>query len=894
MARNSSSSKSKPKTPEASTKPKQPAATRHRLNPEAETAPTGLIDAQGWRDIIAVALIVLGLALLATVTLRTDAVVSSAIAVGLHMGLGLGAYLVPLILIGIGCTLLGLRKETLPGRVWLGLAIIILTTLCLLALSTPGVNPDNTAVLIAGDNPAMRGGYLGAAIVSVGIHFLGTIITGIILIGFLIVGFVMLGFSLSDFVAQLQERQRQRAEAAQNEEPLAPPAFIQRISDSFTTARNTVSIQKVAPIADEQFSSAQTHAFTDDDYDCNNEYANSDSAFNDIYTDDGFSYEENSCYQPTVAFDEHITKTRTHRLSDDFKDIKDSTDDDTTRDHPQKPLTTVFDPAPSDFRPLDATEVLPEVKVNPTPEAKPAPKPKVAPPAPPAEDGSFVLPPATMLTSSVEKPSQAVTKEELTQVAYALQTTLEDFKINAKVVDWVAGPTLTLFKIELPSGVRLSRVTSLQEDIALSLASVGGVRVIGAIPGTNYVGIEVPNATRQTVYLADVLKDAKPGPLQMAIGMNVEGESIVCDLATMPHLLIGGTTGSGKSVAINGMIMSILMRATPEEVRFIMIDPKRVEFSLYNDIPHLYTPVVTEPKEAASALAWACAEMERRLKVFEKVHVRNIKEYSAKVKKELAAREEAEKNNDESFEPNENLASELPYIVIVIDELADLMMNVGKEVEFSISRIAQLARAAGIHLIIATQRPSAQVVTGLIKANITDRIAFNVATGIDSRVILDTVGAENLIGNGDLLLSKKEFSKPQRLQGCFVSGDEIEAVVAYLKAQGEPEYHSEILQTNIITLGASSPSGSGGSCTSDDPLLWEAADIVTSSGLGSTSNIQRRLSVGYARAGRIMDMLEEKGIVGPANGSKPREVLVDSLELETIKAFEMHDGVLEG
>ena len=881
MARNSSSSKQKGQ--EATTaKSKQPTSTRHRLNPETDTTPQTFIDAQGWRDIIAVALIVLGLALLATVTLRTDAVVSSAIAVGLHMGLGLGAYLVPLILIGIGCTLLGLRKETLPGRVWLGLAIIIVTTLCLLALSTPGVNPENTAVLIAGDNPAMRGGYLGAAIVSVGIHFLGTIITGILLIGFLIVGFVVLGFSLSDFVAQLQERQRQRAEAAQNEEPSTPPAFIQRISDSFNSARNTVTVQKVAPMPDDQFASAPTQVFPDD---------NTFDTFDDTYFADEFSEDPYDAQQPTIAFEEHFTKTKTHRLSDDFKEPTER-----ASEHPQKPLTTTFAPAPEDFRPVDPTEIMQEVKVNPTPkpEAKAKPKPTIIPPAAPAEDGSFSLPPFSMLVSSAEKPTQAVTKEELTQVAYALQTTLEDFKINAKVVDWIAGPTLTLFKIELPSGVRLSRVTSLQEDIALSLASVGGVRVIGAIPGTNYVGIEVPNATRQTVYLADVLKDAKPGPLQMAIGMNVEGDSIVCDLATMPHLLIGGTTGSGKSVAINGMIMSILMRATPDEVRFIMIDPKRVEFSLYNDIPHLYTPVVTEPKEAASALAWACAEMERRLKLFEKVHVRNIKEYSAKVKKELAAREEAEKTGDEAFEVNENLSSELPYIVIVIDELADLMMNVGKEVEFSISRIAQLARAAGIHLIIATQRPSAQVVTGLIKANITNRIAFNVATGIDSRVVLDTTGAETLIGNGDLLLSKPEFSKPQRLQGCYVSGDEIEAVVAYLKAQGEPEYHSEILQTNIITLGASSPSGSGGSCTSDDPLIWEAADIVVSSGLGSTSNIQRRLSVGYARAGRIMDMLEEKGIVGPANGSKPREVLVDPLELETIKAFEMHDGVLEG
>ena len=339
------------------------------------------------------------------------------------------------------------------------------------------------------------------------------------------------------------------------------------------------------------------------------------------------------------------------------------------------------------------------------------------------------------------------------------------------------------------------------------------------------------------------------------------------------------------------MIMSILMRATPAEVRFIMIDPKRVEFTPYNGIPHLYVPVVTEAREAASALSWGVAEMERRLKVFSKVGARNIGQYNAKVQAEQAAIEKAVGEGKEP--PSAELGDELPYIVIIIDELADLMMNVGKEVEFSISRIAQLARAAGIHLIVATQRPSTNVVTGLIKANITNRIAFNVASGIDSRVVLDTPGAERLIGLGDLLLSKPEYAKPQRIQGCYVSEDEINAVVELLKAQGEPEYHSEILQTNLITLGASQPDGSGGSCTSDDPLVWEAAEIVVSSGLGSTSNIQRRLKVGYSRAGRIMDMLEEKGVVGPPNGSKPREVLVDAMELETLKAFEAQDSCEE-
>ena len=454
---------------------------------------------------------------------------------------------------------------------------------------------------------------------------------------------------------------------------------------------------------------------------------------------------------------------------------------------------------------------------------------------------------------------------------------MEDFGIMATVVDWIAGPTVTLFEVDLPPGVRVSRLTALNDDIALALAAPG-VRIFAPIPGTHYVGIEVPNATRENVLLGDVLKEVKGGPLEMAIGKDVEGNAIVCDLAKMPHLLIGGTTGSGKSVGINAMIMSMLMRATPSQVRFIMIDPKRVEFTPYNGIPHLYVPVVTEPKEAASALSWGVAEMERRLKVFSKFGARNIAQYNEKVR------------NGDVEQDGGPVTEELPYIVIIIDELADLMMNVGKEVEFSIARIAQLARAAGIHLIVATQRPSANVVTGLIKANITNRIAFNVASGLDSRVILDVSGAESLIGNGDLLLSKPEYAKPVRIQGCFVSPEEIEAVVEAVKSQGEPEYHSEILKTNLISLGDTMPDGSGGSGGGgDDPLIWEAAEIVVASGLGSTSNIQRKLKVGYSRAGRIMDMLEEKGVVGPPNGSKPRDVLVDAMELETLKAFEQAD-----
>jgi S-DNA-T family DNA segregation ATPase FtsK/SpoIIIE len=337
----------------------------------------------------------------------------------------------------------------------------------------------------------------------------------------------------------------------------------------------------------------------------------------------------------------------------------------------------------------------------------------------------------------------------------------------------------------------------------------------------------------------------------------------------MPHLLIAGSTGTGKSVCINALLSSILMRATPAETRLILIDPKRIELSMYNGVPHLYVPVVTEAKEAASALAWAVSEMDRRLKVLQKAGVRNIASYNGMV--HAGKLEEG--------------AEQMPYLVIVIDELADLMMVAAKEVEDSICRLAQLARAAGIHLIVATQRPSTDIITGLIKTNITNRIAFAVGSSIDSRVILDQPGAEKLIGLGDMLFSIPSWPKPKRIQGAFVSEEEIAAAVDHLKAQGEPEYHEEILHLKIATVGGGVDTGDD-----DDPLIWEAADIVVTSGMGSTSLLQRRLKVGYARAGRIMDMLESKGIVGQPDGSRPRDVLVDIEDLESIKAMERLDA----
>ena len=492
-------------------------------------------------------------------------------------------------------------------------------------------------------------------------------------------------------------------------------------------------------------------------------------------------------------------------------------------------------------------------------------------PAAPRSLEGFELPPVGALRRTPETAAQhKASEKELRHTAELIEQTLATFDIASRVVGWVPGPTVTMYELEIAKGVKLNRVTALSDDLALALAA-STIRFLAPIPGKSYVGVEVPNAGRTTVTLGDVLHTgliADPRPLLLAIGKDVAGEQIAADLAAMPHMLIAGSTGTGKSVCINALIMSILMRATPAEVRLILIDPKRIELNLYNGVPHLYVPVVTEAKEAASALHWAVGEMEARLKKLQKLSARNIAQYNTIVRSGKAP---------EGTE-------ELPYLVIIIDELADLMMVAAKEVEDSIVRLAQLARAAGIHLIVATQRPSTDIITGLIKTNITHRIAFAVSSGIDSRVILDTAGAEKLIGQGDMLFSTPAWPKPRRIQGAFVTEDEITAVVEHTKGQAEPEYHEEILHLKVT-----GHTGTLESSDDDDPLVWEAADMVVTSGMGSTSLLQRRLKVGYARAGRIMDMLEAKGVVGPPDGSRPREVLADVEELESLKLFEREE-----
>lgn len=809
-----------------------------------------IFDERTKRDISAVALIVLSIALFAMVFMGSEGVVTGAISLGLRFCFGIGAYVLPFLLIGLAATLLiRFEREMVPARVAIGFGLLFLAFLTIVSLFTPGADVDPNCLFIQ-VLLVDHGGYVGGAIAWAGLELFGLTVSMILMIGLIIIALIVIGFSLSSLIESIRAHAAGRSDAPGDEEG----GFDHLPRMSFARVRkgkNPIDAGCTDPTKVDVYGSMPTQAIDANKaaFAAGKTQVISEMPSKSLKKSQRTNGQRarEAAVQTTMAFDAASPKTAGEA---------------------PKQLTRKLGSRPKADK-KDEPSLLQDQAARPV-------RKKASDVATPEPLEGFELPEMSLLNTSEKTPVTKESEASLRATGLLLQETLSDFGVGADVVGWVHGPTVTLFKVDLPSGVRVNRVSNLTDDIALALAAPG-VRIFAPIPGTNYVGIEVPNKKRETVFLGDVLKDAPDGPLQIAIGKDVEGESIVSNLATMPHLLIGGTTGSGKSVAINGMIMSILMRATPSEVRMIMIDPKRVEFTPYNGIPHLYVPVVTEAREAASALSWAVAEMERRLKVFSGIGARNIGQYNAKVQKGL--------------EINDAPAAEMPYIVIIIDELADLMMNVGKEVEFSISRLAQLARAAGIHLIVATQRPSTNVVTGLIKANITNRIAFNVASGIDSRVILDTPGAENLIGLGDLLLSKPELAKPQRIQGCFVSEDEISAVVEKLKSQGEPEYHNDILKTNLITLGDSMPDGSGGTASgSDDPLVWDAAEIVVSSGMGSTSNLQRRLSVGYSRAGRIMDLLEEKGIVGPPNGSKPREVLVDPMELETIKAFEANDS----
>ena len=461
------------------------------------------------------------------------------------------------------------------------------------------------------------------------------------------------------------------------------------------------------------------------------------------------------------------------------------------------------------------------------------------------------------------KKNTTAAKSEIEETANRLVEVLRSFGVETRMLSVSQGPTVTRYELQPAVGVKISKITNLADDIALNLAAA--VRIEAPIPNKSAVGIEVPNRSNSIVTVRDVIESEEfqnaKSKLTVALGKDISGKIVLADIASMPHGLIAGSTGSGKSVCINSILVSLLYRATPDEVKFVLIDPKMVELKDYNGIPHLLVPVVTDPRKASGVLAWAVNEMERRYKLFADNNVRDLEAYNY-----LA-------DSDDELTP-------MPQIVIVIDELADLMMTAPKEVEDSINRIAAKARAAGMHLIIATQRPSADVVTGVIKSNIPTRIAFAVASQIDSRIILDMMGAEKLIGKGDMLFNPLGASKPVRVQGCFVSQKEIEAVIDFVKQDHSQNYDEAVMEemNRLASKDKTSPSMDGDD-TDSDPMLEAAIECVVENGAASTSLLQRKLKLGYARAARIMDEMEAKGVIGPFEGAKARQVLITREEL---------------
>ncbi len=500
------------------------------------------------------------------------------------------------------------------------------------------------------------------------------------------------------------------------------------------------------------------------------------------------------------------------------------------------------------------------------------PKTPVKTPLEPVEElieGSYQIPSLDLLQSPPDLDTVNM-QSSLEASSRVLEDTLRDFGIDAKVVEVEQGPTITRYELQPAAGVKVQRITSLENDIALVMRAAS-VRIVAPIPGKSRVGIEVPNTLPSTVYLKDVLSSPEfqneRSKIAVVIGKDTAGAPLICDLASMPHFLIAGATNTGKSVCINTIITSILFKSTPDEVKFIMIDPKMVELHFYNDLPHLICPVVTDRAKASGVLAWLIGEMERRYRLLAKVGAKNILAFNEKVDKKQIVPDTIAKN--ESFDDEPIIVRKMPYIVLIIDELADLMLSSANEVETAITRLAQLARAVGIHMILATQRPSVDIITGVIKANFPARVAFQVASKVDSRTILDENGADKLLGRGDLLLMDPRKSKLVRAQGAWVQDSEIEKVTSFIKNQRKPVY-----QEGIVPTAGEKKQGSFGEFRRDE-VYDEAKRVILETGQASVSMIQRRLGLGYTRAARLVDMMEEDGIVGPYRGAKPREILVE-------------------
>ena len=959
-------------------------------------------------EVFGILLIISAIALFIAVVAPGEALIAGAISLLCRMLFGVGALIMPFLLAAWGTSFF-LHEQLASSRLRLliGVSVIFVGALTLIAVNTTGASTDPERVFIT-ENLISHGGYVGGAFAWLMLKLLGYAISMVVSVGAIIIGAVLIGFSMVSLAERLnklfvrgqesyetagasaydlgEEQPRGRAGkrgAAKADDQqgfalMTPTARIAAEESARLAAEEAEQLhaQGKAQSRVQPISLANARAQINTQAGARSKYQDQSQVLTTVLPQSPAASQGPSSWENYID-DEFGT------FDSDDNQFQDETnyggrgliaDPDLGMTRRIQGREQLFDEGQilRATKAASITEAADEAAVKAEaerPEPTPIDQDSVSHLENIATGQQYELPNMGLLKVSRPKTASKSGEAELRSVAAELQATLQQFQVDAQVVGWTAGPTVTLFKLALGEGVRVARITSLADDIALALAA-SSVRVFSPIPGTSLVGVEVPNSERSIVLLGDVLPAAPEGALQVAVGKDVEGTNIVANVSSMPHLLIGGTTGSGKSVAINSMIMSMLMRTTPAEVQMILIDPKMVELTRYNDIPHLYVPVVTDAAKAASALNWAVHEMEERLKIFMEAGVKNIAAYNEYAKKarevairqaekalikarektaaaaaeaeaalaelgqagtavasedgadpfdmaselpiedwsdedwsdedwdleddagylgrsEQAASESEAEQKEPELELPDDLPKELPLFVIVIDELADLMIVAGKDVESSVTRLSQLARAAGMHLIIATQRPSTNVITGVIKANIVNRIAFNVGSGIDSRVILDSTGAETLLGNGDMLFSKPELGKPVRIQGCYVTEAEINDVTNHWRGQAKPSYHEEILMTAVSGTSAYPAAGFFGGADSDDPLVWDAADIVVTTQMGSTSTLQRRLKVGYARAGRIMDNLEQKGIVGPANGSKPREVLVDDvLDLESIRVLE--------
>lgn len=812
---------------------------------------------------------------------------------------GLFAYIVPiLVFIAIGFFIANVSSRNAMMK--LGAAIVLFITLCtFLQLVYAGKDYGFrlTGVFNACSMDKNGGGMLGGLFAAILYSTIGIYGAFIVVVALILISMVII--SEKSLINSVKHGSRQMYDSARKDFKRMKDSSAERIAkkeqNKMERAKNTVrGVNLHSKVTDENAVDANVHellqngslyrGYIDSEELEKTGAKNNNNVSNNGYNEGGQKKQYRTDYKP-----EFITDSRDNREDSEYSEHSDNSYEENFGEELSEVVRN------GEFKPKEKIEVSKAAKEVmkrkafsgvPIKSASPVKDIPIDRPVPDVEkvieqpkaveevskgnkSGPYSMPPLSLLRKGMmQKRRNGMRPGEISETAAKLQETLNAFGVKATVINESRGPSVTRYELQPETGTKVSKITSLSDDIKLNLAAAD-IRIEAPIPGKAAVGIEVPNAERDSVFLRDLIESEElskhPSKLAFAAGMDIAGKVVVADIAKMPHMLIAGTTGSGKSVFTNSIIMSILFRAKPSEVKMIIVDPKVVEFGVYNGIPHLLSPVVTDPKKAAGALNWAVGEMGKRYKQFSKYNVRDIKGYNEKIK------QMGYKDDNEQLEP-------MYQIVIIIDELADLMMVASKEVESSICRLAQLARAAGIHLIIATQRPSVDVVTGLIKANIPSRVALLVSSGTDSRTIIDCNGGEKLLGNGDMLFYPSGYVKPVRLQGAFVSDGEVQAVVNYLiNNNKDVEYNEEVAKAEIST-----PDNDNQTADDDgnDVLFEEAARFVIEKDKGSTSMIQRMFKVGFNRASRIIEQLEKAGVVGPDEGTKPRKVLMSIEQFE--------------